>query len=89
MQSLPKNHPLGQESFSVIRYTGQRAPSAGVFIPASLAVLPPRKSLVKSVAIYPGVQLLTVIFGNLSKFATNQVSGGMRATFLPTQGSSS
>ena len=26
MQSLPKNHPLGQESFSVIRYTGQRAP---------------------------------------------------------------
>ena len=39
--------------------------SAGVFIPASLAVLPPRKFLVKSVAIYPGVQLLTVIFGNL------------------------
>ena len=95
-QSLPKNHPLGQESFSVIKYTGQRAPlakhsahsndsilhhddrnilrfsrikitSAGVFIPASLAVLPclTRKSLVKSVAIYPGVQLLTVIFGNL------------------------
>ena len=46
--------------FSLIKIT-----SAGVFIPASLAVLPPRKFLVKSVAIYPGVQLLTVIFGNL------------------------
>ena len=55
----------------------EKITSAGVFIPASLAVLPylTRKSLVKSVAIYPGVQLLTVIFGNLSKFATNQVSG--------------
>ena len=36
-------------------------------MPASLAVLPclTRKSLVKSVAMYPGVQLLTVMFGNL------------------------
>ena len=30
-ESLPKNQPLGQESFSVIKYTGQRAPFAKQF----------------------------------------------------------